>query len=336
MALRDQGWEVQGTDANDEAVAAAIEVGAIDAAGDSADCDLAIVATPVGSIAAAAQDLLDRGAPIVTDVGSVKGPIADAIDDPRFVAGHPMAGSEHSGVRGARADLFHGAVWVLTPGPNTADEHYATVRAVAKDLGSDVVAIDPTAHDHLVAVVSHVPHLTAVSLMALADDRSVAQRPLLRLAAGGFRDMTRIAAGDPSIWLDICRENAAAINDVLDQLIADLSRVRQQITEVDRDGLLRTLDRARRARLALPTGVPHDVALAEVRLPIPDEPGQLAAITRLATDIDVNIFDLEIAHSAEGVGGTLILIVPQDTGERLVGALMAHRYAPSIRPLETG
>ncbi len=336
LALRERGWHVVGADANPSVCADAVEVGAVDEIGDVTSADIVFVATPVGSITGTVLDLLDRGAALVTDVGSVKAPISAAVTDPRFVPGHPMAGSEHSGVRGARSDLFHGAVWVLTPSPATSDDAYATVRSIVGDLGADVVAVEAGAHDELVAVVSHVPHLTAVTLMAMADTRSTRHRALLRLAAGGFRDMTRIAAGDPGIWLDICYENMTAITDVLDQLIADLTTVREQVATSDRDGLLATLERARRARLSLPTGVPRDIDLAEIRVGVPDEPGQLAVITRLATDIDVNIYDLEIAHSAENPGGVLIMIVPTATGERLVGALMANGYAPSIRPLETG
>lgn len=335
MALRERGWHVVGTDASDAASESALEVGAVDEIGDPATADISFVATPVGGIEAAVRDLLERGKGLVTDVGSVKAPIARAIDDHRFVAGHPMAGSEHSGVRGARADLFHGAVWVLTPGTEADDANYATIRSVVSSLGADVVTVDAAAHDELVAVVSHVPHLTAVTLMALADERSIEHRALLRLAAGGFRDMTRIAAGDPGIWPDICAENAAAITGVLDQLIDNLNVIRDQISGSDQPGLLRTLERARAARVNLPTGVPSDVDLAELRVPVADRPGELAAITRLATDIDVNIYDIEIAHSAEGVGGVVILIVSEATAERLVGALMAHQYRPSTRPLES-
>lgn len=335
MALRERGWHVVGADDEPQACLDALDMEAIDEVGDPASTDIVFVATPVGSIVAVVRDLLERGAPLVTDVGSVKAPVTAEIDDERFVAGHPMAGTEHSGVRGARGDLFHGAVWVLTPGEHTADSSYTTVRGIVANLGADVVSIEAGAHDQLVAVVSHVPHLTAVSLMALADERATEQRPLLRLAAGGFRDMTRIAAGQPGIWLDICRENSGAITNVLDQLIADLARVREQVAGDDRPALLATLDRARRARLSLPTGVPRDAALAEVRVGIADQPGSLARITRLATDIDVNIYDLEIAHSVEGEGGMLIMIVPASTGERLVGALIASGFGPSIRPLES-
>ncbi|MGI9622974.1 MAG: prephenate dehydrogenase/arogenate dehydrogenase family protein [Acidimicrobiales bacterium] len=335
MALRDQGWVVIGSDTDDDACAAALEAGAIDEVGDTAQAEICFVATPVGQIAETVHSLLDSGAAVVTDVGSVKAPVSADVKDPRFVPGHPMAGNEMSGVRGSRSDLFHGAVWVLAPNDATSDQAYAVARGVIAALGADVVTIDAEAHDQLVAVVSHVPHLTAVTLMALADSRSLEHRPLLRLAAGGFRDMTRIAAGQSGIWLDICRQNSAAISAVLGQLIDDLSQIRDQVEADDRNGLLETLDRARQARINLPTGVPADVALAEVRVNIPDEPGQLAAITRLATDIDVNIYDLEIAHSVEAAGGLLIMIVPLEVAERLVGALMANGYRPSSRPLES-
>lgn len=335
LALRKNGWHVVGADVNSETLETALSVGAIDVAGDAADAEITFIATPVGVIADAAQDILARGTGLVTDVGSVKGPIVAAIDHPRFVAGHPMAGSEHSGVTGSRHDLFHGAVWVLAPTPNTDDATYADVRAIVASFGADVVAIDAGQHDRLVAVVSHVPHLTAASLMALADSRAVEHRALLRLAAGGFRDMTRIAAGDPEIWPDICMQNSGAIVGVLDEFIAGLVDLRQQVADHDADALLVMLERARVARVNLPTSVPPDLALAELRVPIADRPGELARITRLATEIDVNIYDIEIAHSVEGEGGVVILIVSESTGERLVGALMAHQYRPSIRPVES-
>ncbi len=336
MALRERGWHVVGEDADQTAVADAMAAGAIDEGGDAATCDISFVATPVGGVVTAATDLLARGARLVTDVGSVKGVIAAGIADSRFVPGHPMAGNEHSGVRGSRPDLFHGAVWVLTPTEHTDDDAYAEVRSVVSSLGADVVAVDADAHDQLVAVVSHVPHLTAVTLMALADARSVEHRPLLRLAAGGFRDMTRIAAGQSGIWLDICHENADAIGAVLQELIDGLADVRDQIADDRRGELQATMDRARRARINLPTGLPADQPLAEVRVAVPDQPGELARITKLATDIDVNIYDLEIAHNVEAAGGVLIMIVPAPVAERLVGALMASGYRPSSRPLEAG
>ena len=170
QALRENGWEVVGADSDSSRVADAIEIGAIDRMGSMEGTDIVFVATPVGSIVASVQQAMNEGASVVTDVGSVKGRIAKEITDTRFVPGHPMAGSEQEGINGARPDLFRGAAWVLTPGDNTDDASFATVRSTIISLGADVVVIDPDSHDELVAVVSHVPHLTAGSLMRIADN----------------------------------------------------------------------------------------------------------------------------------------------------------------------
>src|SRR5436309_2223824 len=171
LALRAQGWRVTGRDLDESRAARAVELGALDAIGDDVDADITFVATPVGAIAAEARAAL-RGRGLVTDVGGVKAPIVAAVADPRFVGGHPMAGSEQEGVDGADATLFEGATWVLTPTDTTDPTAYATVRGVIGSFGANVVAVDPVRHDELVALVSHVPHLTAATLMGLAADTS--------------------------------------------------------------------------------------------------------------------------------------------------------------------
>jgi prephenate dehydrogenase len=225
-------------------------------------------------------------------------------------------------------------VWVLTPTAATDDRALTALRGVITELGADVVSLAPDHHDALVAVVSHVPHLTAASLMRLADDRATEHRALLRLAAGGFRDMTRIASGHPGIWPDICAENRTAIVEVLDGLLTALTEVRSIVAEDDRGGLLAVLEQARTARANLPTRVTSAADLSEVRVPVPDRAGVLAEVTTLAGTLDVNIADLEIAHSAEGEQGVLILLVEASAAERLRGALAAHGYRPSVTPLE--
>jgi prephenate dehydrogenase len=244
-----------------------------------------------------------------------------------------MAGSEQEGVDGSRADLFQGAVWVLTPVANTDPAAHALVRSVVSSFGADVVELHPERHDALVAVVSHVPHLTAVSLMGLAAERSEEHAALLRLAAGGFRDMTRIAAGHPGIWPDICAENRDAIVEVLDRLIVELDTMRERVSTGDKPGLLDTLAKARSARLNLPVRVAaNDVV--EVRVPVPDRPGVLAEITTLASELSVNIHDHEIAHSAEGLAGVVLLFVDASQAERFTGGLVARGYKPTTRGLE--
>jgi prephenate dehydrogenase len=223
---------------------------------------------------------------------------------------------------------------VLTPVEGTDPAAYATVRSAVSSLGAEVIAVPPHAHDELVAVVSHVPHLAAATLMALASEGADEHRALLRLAAGGFRDMTRIAAGNPAIWPDICAANRTAIGAVLDRLLQALTTTRDLVSAGDRDGLLDTLERARAARRSLPVAGPATGELAVVRVPVPDRPGVLADVTTLATDLGVNIVDLEIAHSSEGPAGVLILVVEEAATGRFTGGLLARGYRPSVTSLQ--
>ena len=185
-----------------------------------------------------------------------------------------MAGSELDGLDGADGAMFSGAVWVLTPVAGTADITFAHVAGVVAELGAEVVAMAPDRHDEMVAVVSHVPHLTAASLMGVAADRAEEHAALLRLAAGGFRDMTRVASGQPDIWLDICAENRPAIVSALDALIDRLGEMREIVRTDARDDLHDRLQRARDARTNLPIHATHPEELAEVRIPIPDRTGR--------------------------------------------------------------
>ena len=333
MALRQRGWHVTGLDHDHARAERALALGALDAIGSDPDAELTFVATPVSSVAAIARQVATPTG-IVTDVGSDKAPIVGAVDHPRFVGGHPMAGSEQEGVEGADPALFEGATWVLTPTETTDPEAYARLRSVVSSLGADVLAIPPERHDSLVAVVSHVPHLTAAALMTLAATGAEEHAALLRLAAGGFRDMTRIAAGHPGIWPDICTENRDAIVDVLDTLLETLGGLRSVVAAGDRASLLQTLERARHARVNLPArAAARAEEMAEVRVPIPDRVGVVAEVTTLAGDLGVNIEDLEIAHSAEGERGVLIVVIDARATDLLRGAFLARGYRPSVHPL---
>jgi prephenate dehydrogenase len=332
LALRARGWHVTGRDLDEARAARAHELGALDAVGHDPDAELTFVAVPVSAIAAEATRAAAGGA-IVTDVGGVKAPVVRSVSHPRFVGGHPMAGSEQEGVDGADAELFAGATWVLTPTVDTDPEAYARVRSVVSTFGADVVALTPEQHDALVAVVSHVPHLTAATLMGLASERAEEHAALLRLAAGGFRDMTRIASGHPGIWPDICVENRDAIVAALDTLVRALTDMRDLVSVGDRTALLRLLKRARAARVNLPTPAARPEDLVEIRLPVPDRPGVLADVTTLASELGVNILDLEIAHSAEGPRGVLVLVVEAGATELVRTALVARGYRPSARRL---
>lgn len=333
LALRRQGWRVSGADQDPAVAQQALALGALDQVGTDPAADITFVATPVRAAAEAALLALATGSGVVTDVGGVKTSVVDAVDDPRFVGGHPMAGSEQLGVQGANAELFQGAVWVLTPVASTDPEAYARVRSVVSSFGAEALALAPDRHDALVAVVSHVPHLAAAALMRLADERSAEHAALLRLAAGGFRDMTRIASGSPAIWPDICEENSDAIVAVLDRLVAELTHLRNAVEHADRPELLAVLERAQAARRNLPSRAVQPSQLCELRVPVLDRIGPLAEVTTLASELGVNIVDLEIAHSSEGDRGVLLLLVEAATAELFRAALADRGYRPALRAL---
>ncbi len=345
MALRSTGRTVHGIDQDPEKLARAHERGAIDrgfpnVAAGAAGCDLVVIAVPAAHIPPAACEALDADVRIVTDVGSVKRPVVTAIDawrpatSHRFIGGHPMAGSEQEGVEGADPAMFLGATWVLTPTARTSAEDYTALRSLIGEIGAEVVAVEPTAHDELVAVVSHVPHLAAGTLMRLASGRAVEHATLLRLAAGGFRDMTRIAAGNPGIWPDICASNRDAIVATLDAYIESLGEVRDVVARGDRNSLAHMLTEAMVARRALPASAAHAGAIVELRVPVEDRPGLLGEVTTLAGELGVNILDLEIAHSVEGGPGVLVLVVPEAGAEGFEVALAERGYRFSRRAVE--
>lgn len=333
LALRGAGWHVTGIDVDGATAARAVDAGVLDATGLDPEAAVTFVAVPVGSIPTEARRALAETSGVVSDVGSVKASVVAAVDDARFVGGHPMAGSEQLGLDGATTTLFEGAVWVLTPTAGTNSDHYATVSAVVRLLGAEVVALEPARHDTLVAVVSHVPHLTAAALMGIADERASEHAALLRLAAGGFRDMTRVASGNPTIWPDICSENGVAIVEVIDQLSDELARLRAMVANGDRDALLATLDRAQAARRNLPSRVVRPAEVVEVRIPVPDRDGVIAEVATLASDLSINIADIEVFHSIEGDRGVLILLVDTPRAEAFREGLTARGYRPSIIPL---
>ena len=333
LALRSAGWHVTGTDIDAQTAERAKKLGVIDATGIDQEAELTFVAVPASSLEVEIEKALRETKGMVTDTGSVKTGVARSINDPRFVPGHPMAGSEQDGIEGADERIFDGAVWVLTPTEGTEDLGLRELQTVLSSMGCDVVTMPPERHDALVAIVSHVPHLTAASLMCLADDRALDDAPLLRLAAGGFRDMTRIAAGHPDIWLDICEENRDAIVTVLDEFADRISHIRDVGAESDRDGLTDLLSQARRARTNLPSRYVRPQDLLEIRIPIPDRKGQIANITMLAADCDVNVADIEVAHSTEGAQGVLVLVIARAEVQRFLAVLAGQGYKPTTREL---
>ena len=333
-ALGQREWAVHGIDVDASRVAEALEKGLIKDGELDPGAKVTFVATPVSATIEAVRGALSRTTGVVTDVGGVKSPVVSSISDPRFVGGHPMAGSELVGLAGADPDLFQAATWVLCPSATTADSSFEEVASVVKELGSEIIALDATRHDELVAIVSHLPHLTAATLMGLASDRSQEHVAVLRLAAGGFRDMTRIASGHPGIWLDVCRENKSAILGALDLMQSGLKEMREIVERGDSKGLQDRLQRARVARSNIPGRVKDLLDVCEFRIPIPDRSGAAAEIFGLAAELGVNIANFEVSHSAEGSRGVLIVVVDTAQSDVFRGGLLARGFRPIVQRIE--
>ncbi len=303
--------------------------------------DLVVLATP----ALVAVDWLARlgevgYAGIVTDVASTKTEIVSAAEEflgeqAAFVGGHPMAGSERSGVKAADANLFEGAYYVLTPTKSTDVVAYRKLNAFVSGLGARVVPVDARAHDEAVAVISHVPHVTAAALINVAAARSAqAGEDMLRLAAGGFKDMTRIAAGSPELWTGICLDNASALSRGIDTLIHELAAFSVYVHEGNRTAVRAWLAAAAEVRRELPVQwVPAVTALTELLIPISDRPGVVAEVTMAVGRAGCNIEDIEIDHQSED--RAVLRLVLTDEGDRnaLLESLGSLGYEPAVRPL---
>lgn len=209
----------------------AVDEIATDLAAGVAGADLVVLATPIRQIIADLETLsplLSPGA-LVTDVGSTKAEIARAGDTAlpggAFVAGHPMAGSERSGVEAANPELFIEAVWALTPTAATNADALVRLKALAQGVGARVLVLEPEEHDRAVAVTSHLPHVLAYALAALAADTARNSPHLYDLAAGSFTSATRVAASPPDLWQDVALTNRAALAEVLRAYRDDLDAV---------------------------------------------------------------------------------------------------------------
>ena len=288
------------------------------------EADLVVLATPVRSIVPLANAIrphLSADA-LVTDVGSVKQHTVEALRDLRFVGGHPMAGSERTGVVHADAALLENAVWVLTPDDGTDPVALEKVQEFVEHLGARPLRVAPEQHDRLVAAVSQLPYLAAVALTRLitdADDRDL----MTLLAAGGFRDITRVASGSPTMSRDMVAANREAVRGALTAFRRHLAALEGALD--DPDALLDAAEAAKRSRDAIPV-VRRNLLPAkhEVVIAVPDRPGQLARITVALGDADVNIKDIEVLSIREAGGAVRLAF---DSDEQLVRGTEALRAA---------
>jgi prephenate dehydrogenase len=334
--------DVVGWDPDAETLALAAERGACTAGGSLEEAlpgrELVVVAAPVAELPSALREVLDRAPDgcTVMDVGSTKGGVcAVAGADPRFVGGHPICGAETRGPGRATAELFDEATWFLTPGATTAPDRFRLAHAFVTALGARPVAIDPVAHDRLVAMTSHLPHVLAnVLLNQTGSGRIEGHDPLLA-AGGSLRDMTRIGGSNPRIWVDIFLDNREALAGALAEHRRRIEQVETALAAGDAGFLARWIGEASGHRRRMLQGAFADPGtLQRLRVHIPDRPGVLAGIFQALGAERINVEDFEMDHQSAERGGTLTFLVSgEGEAERAAQLLESQGYGVVASPV---
>lgn len=263
LAMRQQklAGEVVGYARSAETRKTALDIGLVDRVTDTAaeavkDADLIVLAVPVGAMGDIAAEIAPHLKPgaVVTDVGSVKQAVVEAVAPHipagvHFIPGHPLAGTEHSGPRSGFATLFQNRWWLLTPPEGTDEAQIARLTSLIKAMGANVECMDPTHHDTVLAVTSHTPHLIAYTMVGVADHiKRVTESEVIKYSAAGFRDFTRIAASDPTMWRDVFLQNKDAVLDILGRFAEELFVLQRAIRMGDGDHLHDYFTRTRAIR----------------------------------------------------------------------------------------
>jgi prephenate dehydrogenase len=321
LAARERlGATVTGYDASEGAAEAALAHGAIDHAASTlaesvADATAVFVAVPVRSLPEVAGEAL-ASAPadcVVTDVGSTKRAVVAAHADPRFVGGHPLAGAESAGIDHARADLFEGATWYLTPTTGTSGVLYERLHRLLVGLGARPAAIDPDTHDAILASVSHLPHVLANVLVSEAAEALEAGGERLPATGPSFRDATRVAGAPSAIWTDIYISNRDALAPGIERAIAALERFRELLLAGDAAAITAWNDAAAADRRRLLESQLAGAPLFELRASVPNRPGVVATLALELGRAGVNIADMALYPAPDMSEGVVALWI---SGER--------------------
>lgn len=337
------GHDVVGTDTDPSSVSRALETKSISQSVSlenmSQSCDIVVLCVPSRTASKIVATALS-GTAVVTDVASVKQPICDVVmkldheKQDRFIGGHPMAGSEQSGFDAARSNLFQQKMWIVVPPKNNSLKHVSIVEEFITSLGAEHCVLSPEQHDKLVAHISHLPLLASSALMDLAANQAIDNEIILRLAGGNFRDMTRIAASNKTMWLDIVHDNSREISQALELYITALQELKGHVDSASLKEVEELFVRAGSARSSLPDAARRLEHLAEVLVPVPDVPGVLATITSLTQDI--NVYDIKIVHALEEDRGVLSMVVQPKDADTLIEKLKANGFAASRSELAFG
>lgn len=311
-----------------------IDIISTDLTTDFADCDIIFLCAPVLENLTYLTTLRDIIKPdcIITDVGSVKGNIHKVISDlsltSHFVGGHPMTGSEKTGYENSSAGLLENAFYMLTHTKETPKSHFHTMEVLVSSLGAIPVPVDASYHDDVVAAISHIPHIIAASLVHMVKDSDDEDELMRQVAAGGFKDITRIASSSSVMWQNICLTNTDSILYYLRSFINQLDAIAVDIAGKKEEKLLEFFTDAKEYRDSIPSkkkGLIHPVY--EVYLDITDEAGAIASVATLLAEHKISIKNIGILHNREYQEGALR--IEFYTGEAKVQAieiLAAHKY----------
>ncbi|RQD72569.1 MAG: prephenate dehydrogenase [Tindallia sp. MSAO_Bac2] len=328
LAIKERGIQctVTGFDSDRKALESALRLGIVDRMGKTleetvTDADLVMLAVPVGhyeSIFNALAESLKKGA-VVSDLGSVKEAAVTAAErlpeGVSFVGGHPLAGSEKGGVEAASPYLFENAYYFLTPTERTPVEVLDRIKSLVSTIGAFPVLITPQKHDYIVARTSHLPHFVASVLACTMDEEN--DEELKNFTGSGFRDTTRIAAGNPVMWEEIFFYNQRELLDGVEKLENMLRGFRQSIALKKRIEVRDLLEKGKKYRDTLPqAGKDYLPEWYQIYVDIKDEPGALARITSIIGQAEVNIKEIEILHAREGEKGAVRLAFAEAEEER--------------------
>ena len=294
----------------------------------AAGADICFVAVPVRSILEISRRALDASRPgcIVTDMGSTKSSLMSAlsaVEEKRFIGGHPVCGSETAGVGNSREDLFENATWFLTSGKDVEPGNYETLHGFITAVGALPTAIDPDAHDRIMALVSHLPHILANSAVNQVASVNLDGREALLSAGPSFRDLTRVAGSNPGVWKDIFMENRRWLSEALQEHIASMEQIEKAVAAGDEDFIEEMIAEAagnRNRMLEAERLAPSELFV--VKVPVFDRPGVFSQVIVALGNAGINIEDLAFHRISVEQGGVLSLAVSgSDTGERAVGIL---------------
>jgi prephenate dehydrogenase len=341
LAARERlGASVAGFDASGDALSVAVDRGAVDqACSDVASvvegADVVFVAVPVGRLASVLGDVLSVAGSgcVVSDVGSTKRAVVSAAGgDPRFVGGHPLAGAETAGVAHARADLFEGATWYLTPTALTSGVLYERLHRLLRALGARPAAIEADVHDRILATVSHLPHVLANVLVGRAAAVLASGEERLPATGPSFRDATRVAGAPSAVWGDIYLSNRDALVDALDDTVGRLGAVREALVSGDRGAVVAWNDAAAEDRRRLLDAQLAGGSLFELRASVPNRPGVVAQIALELGRAGVNIADMALYPAADMSDGVVALWIAGSKAASRAEALVGSLGFPVARP----